>query len=123
MKIKNVESFRNELYKALEDVFFTEVEWIDCMWKGGNEYRDIMKSQSTWEKVDGEFKCVSLPQVLKIEDAKLAITVDDEDVEIWSTAVKTHYVRLVTMPMSLRENKMALAMEVALMVEKYWKSF
>ena len=121
MKIKNVEKFRNELLKAIEDVYYVNAEWCECIWKDGNEYTGMMKEVSTWEEIDGEWKCVSLPKAIKINGAKLAITVDsDGDIELWSTSVKTHFVRLVTIPAKIRANKLAIAMEVSVMIEKYW---
>lgn len=120
MRINNVEKFRNELYKALEDLRYYKggVEFTGCMWKDGNEYREEMKKDVKWAAIGKQVEVVSLPHPIVFRGAKMAVTVDEGDVTIWDTSVKEYYLILSCIYTENYRNKTSYMMAIAVEVER-----
>lgn len=71
MRITNIEKFRNELYKAIEDTCAWTVETPEAIFK------------SDFKMIDGNVRVVSLEHPMKIEDGALYLTVDKDAISFW----------------------------------------
>lgn len=123
MRINNVEKFRNELYKALLDVRYYEggIEFLECVWKDGNEYREEMKEdvEYRWNPLEGKAEVISLPQPILFRSAKLAVTVDEDgDVTFWDTSVHDVYELIGRGYAENYRNKTSYMMAIAIEVER-----
>lgn len=116
MRITNVDKFRQDMFKALKDVYYSGVETCECMWKGDREHSEFMNEHFVFN--DDYSEIVSLPQPLHFTEKHVAVTVGDEYVILWDTSVKTHYEVLKRICIDCYQTRMGIAMVVCRSIEE-----
>ena len=121
MKIKNVDKFREELYKALKDNYMgSSTEESNYMWKDGNERTQEMMEdvQYKWNAVEERPEAYSLPQPMHFRDYKVAIVVEEDGVTFWDTSIKSYYEMIGYVPTNVYINRMSFSMAVVKTLEQ-----
>lgn len=120
MKITNTDKFRQDIYKAIKDIYFFGTETSAAMWKGDfDDFKPSMAEHFMYDDLDGRdtWEVISLPQPLQFTDYGFAITVTDDEIIIWDTTIKTHYDRLRVFYASAYSSRLAIAMALCKEIE------
>lgn len=87
MRVKNVEKFRDQLYEAIKDQSWWDVDTdITVVVKHGYDYvsgANHVTERPHYEVVMGEARCVSLPHPCRIKNIGMYITVDEMGINFW----------------------------------------
>lgn len=119
MRIKNVEKFRDELYKAIKDNYITECSTSSAMWKDGNEFSNDMSELDGWAWNEEEQRpmVVSLAHPISFATSKIAITIDEDGANFYDTSDTNEYKVIGYVMADLCRNKMSFVMAVAKKIE------
>ena len=125
MKIKNIEKFRNELYKALDGgswlPFDDSAECVIVAEHKSDINRErLANSIPVWREVNGETVAVALYRPLEILGTDYFVTVDfDADVSLWKR-VDGGY-RFEDFVSTNNYSRMAVAIKVFDMVDRAYR--
>ena len=118
MKIKNVENFRDELFRNLKELYFVGYDII----RVGETYFDIdCNNKCHVTKLRDALELTNIPYGTCRKCKQFYITVSDlGEIDLWKTNYEFHYFDWVTSAcMSDIKNKTVASMEVVKMIMNY----